>query len=124
MPRGDTTRPLGESSLTGRRQRRCTGNDTREYGFGYGVGGRGNGSFGGRRGSGGGRGFGQGYGNTYAYRGRFQDTGYTSEIPQGIQPASDGEKTDISQQLSTVIDQLSKLLKQSSESQGSKDEKK
>ncbi len=125
MPRGDMTGPLGRGSMTGRRLGRCTGNDNRDFGPGYGAGlggGRRGGFFAGRRG-GGGRGFGQGNGAGYGYGFRFQRAEYTGENIQNVQPKENLENPDLNQQLSTVINQLAELLKQSPESRESDNEK-
>ncbi|MEA3288037.1 MAG: DUF5320 domain-containing protein [Candidatus Marinimicrobia bacterium] len=115
MPRGDRTGPQGRGSMTGRRLGRCTGNEDRNFGYGFGGRGRGQGSFGGRFGMGGGRGNGYGYG----YRTNFQETDYENTVSP-----SNTEGTELRQQLTTVIDQLSKLLKQSAESGEAKNETK
>ena len=123
MPRGDQTGPQGGGSMTGRRLGRCTGNDNRSFEPGYGTGfggGRRGGSFAGRRGASG-RGFGQG--NGYGYGARFQRTGVESDQGADIQQLPDAEKTILSQQLTTVIDQLSKLLEKSADSGMENDEK-
>ncbi len=116
MPRGDQTGPQGGGSMTGRRLGRCTGNDNRDFGPGYGAGfggGRRGGSFFGRRG-GGGRGFGQGMG--YGNGARSWGTGVESDPGANISHIPGTEQTALSQQLTTVIDQLSKLLEKSADS--------
>ena len=75
------------------------------------------------RGGGGGRGFGQGNGAGRGYGARFQRAGYEGEIPQDIPQVKTATNSDINQQLTTVIDQLSKLLQQSSAQQGKDHEK-
>lgn len=116
MPGTDGRGPLGEGPKTGRRLGRCANsnsgdfsleNDT-HFGNGRGV----NRGLGGHpRGSG--RGFGHRSGGGFGYHAGIHDTEYVSNI----QP-------DLSQQLNKVIDQLSQLLKQSSESRETNHENK
>jgi len=110
MPRGDATGPQGGGRMTGQQRGSCSGNNRQNLG-------RGGGRFGGGRG-GNGRGFGPADGTGHGYGARSQagahQTGAPSSTPNGA---------ELSQQLNTIIDQLSKLLDQSSLSEKQNNEK-
>ena len=96
MPRGDGTGPQGWGRLTGRRLGRCTGNNLPDYRPGFGS----------RLRLGGGRGYG------YGYRGAGYAGDYLPHFPQ----TSAAQQAEINRQIGSVIDQLSELLKRSTES--------
>ncbi len=124
MPRGDRTGPEGRGSMTGRGLGRCSDNGNRNFGSDFGGWGRGRGFFNGFRGSGGGRGFGRGNGYGFGYHANSWNTGYEGDMQADTLQSTHVENTGLTQQLNTVIEQLSKLLKQSPKTSEMNDEKK
>ncbi len=113
MPRGDRTGPTGRGSMTGRGLGRCMVNGDRNFGPGFDSKGHGRGSLRGFPG----KGNGYGHGNGFGYR--FQ----RGALQADTRNMSSMETVDINQQLMTVIDQLTNLLKQAPNSDRPKNEK-